>query len=440
MILSLLAAAALAEPRHLTVDAAIAAALEANPTIDQAALGEQIAAIDETRARLDRYAVTLGATAATGARAVVPFDGSSAYASESADWDVRAAATLPIYQGGAISARIDEAEISHRIAGIDHQLSQRDVAEAVVQAYWNIQGFDLQMTAAEDGLQLTRDALAIIQARADNGLAAAIDVNRSQVDVYGQESSILQLEHGRFQARQDLAKLLHLATDDFALDDAVPELPTEAPAPLAPPSAEQRLELHRLDAQSEAADAGIRLARSPALPQIALNADAGIGATALGGGPTIAPLPAPGSLDVADLVPAFDAGIGLALSWTPFDLYRTRDAVQVARLQRQVVDAQRRAQEDQILAEVRDAAEQLDILNRRAVVAGSELALARDNLAIIQDLYSHGSTSILELFDAQSAFRQARSQAASLAVDLVNAQWSLKFATGTDPITREPSP
>ncbi|MBA2321473.1 MAG: TolC family protein, partial [Deltaproteobacteria bacterium] len=141
------------------------------------------------------------------------------------------------------------------------------------------------------------------------------------------------------------------------------------------------------------------------------------------------------AFDADDLAPALDAGIGVVFSWTPFDLFRTKQSVEIARLGVRQAEAGTRGQEDRIRQEAATAVQDLSIAQRRAVVVGEQLALARDNLQIIQDLYSQGNTTILELFNAQASFRAARSQAASVAVDLVTAGWNLRFALGTDPVT-----
>jgi len=93
-----------------------------------------------------------------------------------------------------------------------------------------------------------------------------------------------------------------------------------------------------------------------------------------------------------------------------------------------------------IRQEIRASVRQLEVLRARASLVAEQLRLARENLEIIQALYGQGNTSILELFQVQSQFRAARSQAANLAVDLVTAEWDVRFALGTDPITLGETP
>lgn len=437
MILALFAGFASAAST-LSLEEAIRLAVERNPNVDQAELQLQIASVQETRARLDRFGAVVGAQAGASERVYVPLDGGSTYDQQLADWDVRATGTVPLYQGGAVNARIDQASASQRISSVDQTLSQRDVARAVVVAYWNIQGFELQLQAAREALDVTRESLQVIEARAASGLAAPIDVNRSRVDVLSQETQLLNLENARYNAVQELARLLSTPDDQITLTDPIPELPAGDPVPpTVDADGSDRLELRRLEHTSEQASAGIRLARSAALPSVSVIGDVGLGATAAGAQiPGVEPV----NLDPADLAPTLDAGIALGVTWTPFDLFRTRQNVEVATLARQQVDAQTRAQQDRVRQEIRSATEQLHILRRQAAAVGEQLRLARENVDIIQTLYGQGNTTILELFQAQSQFRAARTQAASLMVDLVNAEWDLRWALGTDPITTEGTP
>nr|MBA2320385.1 TolC family protein [Deltaproteobacteria bacterium] len=288
-MIPLLAAVALAEP--LTVQAAIDRALAANPVVQQSAIAESIAAIQLSRARLDRYGLTLGAVAGASERATVPLDGGSPYDAQAANWDVRANAVLPLYQGGAIGARIDQSAASARSQVIDRRITERDIARAVVLAYFNVQGFELQREAAQEALAVTREALSVIEARAAAGIAAQIDVNRSRVDVFQQEAQLLDLENGIFQGREELARLLHLESREVVLVEEVPEL-AEAPLlaipavddPSLAPATSARLELAQRVEIESAAEAEVRLARSAALPQLSLTGDVGIGAVAAGGG------------------------------------------------------------------------------------------------------------------------------------------------------------
>jgi outer membrane protein len=417
--------AALAATPELHLDQAMQLALAQNPDVRSASLGQLVADIDASRARLDRLTATVSATAGGDTAVVRPW-GEPAFATSDAAWDTRVTLGVPLYTGGALRAAIDRADAGAAIAALDLELTDRDVVRAAYTAYWNIKGYELRIGAAEEGLAVTREALDIIRSKADAGLAAGIDVNRSTVDLYAQQEGLLAERAALAQAQQELIRLLHLDAEAVVLLD---EPPAAVAGPIALPALAgmERAELRRQEMYQSQAGADVRAARAGALPTVSLSATAGAGSSALGGGAIGAP-----ALDPQDLRPALDAGIGAQLSWSPFDLWRTRDAVRQAQLVQRQVDLATESVEDQITAEVRTAAANLSALRERAPLVGEQVALARDNLQIVQDLYAQGSASILDLFDAQSAFRQARIGQAGLGVQLATAEYDLRWSLGED--------
>jgi outer membrane protein len=410
-------------PPALSLADAVQLAVARNPDHTSAVLAEQIAAIEARRARLDRFSATVSADAGAHGGVVVPW-GAPAYAATDASWDLRASASLPLYAGGAIRASIDAADANQQIAAEDQAITDRALVRAAYTAYWTIKGYELQIAAAEEGLALTRQSLDIVNAKANAGLAAGIDVNRSRVDLLSQEESLVSARGALYAAEQDLLQLLHLPGDELVLTDDPPEPQTGAPSLGADPG-EDRPELRRKALEATAADAAVRAARAGTLPTVALTGTAGVGNSAVG---------TEGSaFDAADLQPQFDAAAGITFSWNVFDLFDTRDAVAQARLRARQVEAATEAERAAIEADIRAAADAVRSLRERVPLVDAQVALARDNLQIVQSLYSQGSATILDLFDAQSAFRSARVQGASLRVQLATAEYDLRWMLGQDP-------
>jgi outer membrane protein TolC len=103
-----------------------------------------------------------------------------------------------------------------------------------------------------------------------------------------------------------------------------------------------------------------------------------------------------------------------------------------ARLGAERVAASTESQKADISADIRKAASSVRELRERVPLVEAQVALARDNLQIVQGLYAQGSATILDLFDAQSSFRQARTQGASLRVSLTTAEYDLRWLLGED--------
>lgn len=408
-------------PASLSLADTLRLVLERNPDRTSAELAEAVAAIDARRARLDRFTAQVTVDAGGTLGTYKPWDQPAVDAS-GANWGARATASVPLYAGGAVDASIAYADAGASIARVDRELTDRALQRAAFAAYWNIKGYEEQIAAAREGLALTEESLAIIMAKADAGLAAGIDVNRARVDLYSQQESLLVQQNAVYQADQELLRLLHLPGDDVVLTDE-PPTPTTAAVVLPANAGASRPELARKGYEADQAEAGVRAARSGALPTLALSGTLGAGRTSTG-------VLADGA--TLELGPDLDASVGLTLAWNPFDLFRVRDAVAQARLNAQRVEAGTVAQRDSIAAEIRTAAARVDQLRQRVPLSDAQVALARDNLQIVQDLYSQGSAAILDLFNAQTSFRQARTQGAGLRVDLATAEYDLRWLLGED--------
>ena len=420
-----------AEVPSLTLAEALQRVEARNPEVESTQLAIEIAAIEAHRARLDRYTASVSATAGASAGVTKPW-GQDAYGAAETPWGVRANAGVPLYAGGSIRAAIDSADAGAGIARLDGVLTRRALQRAAYTAYWNIKGYELQIAAAQEGLDLTQQALAIIEAKANAGLAAGIDVNRSRVDLYSQQEVLVAQRSSLYQAKQEMLRLLHLPGDQLVLTDEPPSTSGTGLDALPEGAGSARPEFQRTDLERARAEAAVRAARSGGLPSVVLSGSAGVGSAASG---LVGASP---RYDAADLRPALDASAGLELSWNLFDLRKTHDSVAMAKLAAQQVDAGAEGQKASIAADIRKAASSLLQLQDRAPLVDARVALARDNLQIVQDLYGQGSATILDLFNAQASFREARTQGATLRVDLAIAACDLQWLLGQDPTAPGP--
>jgi outer membrane protein len=407
MVLFLAAAAGATE---VSLDDAMRLAVERNPNQEAAVLAATIAEISESRARLDRFTAQLGASGGPTFGMEKPWGEESTTATV-ATWEARGTVGVPLYSGGRVDASIERATAQSDIAQIEVALTARDLVRAAYVAWLNVKGFELQIAASEEGL-------------------------KSTVDLYSQQESLIAQRAARADAEQELIRILHLDDDTVVLTGELPQIsePVTLPEDAAGWS---RPEMDRQELRIAQADAEVALARSAALPTVSVTGTTGLVATAPAAGDfgtiTTGGAVTPPSFDAGDLTrPTLDASLGLLVTWNPFDLLRTRDSVRQARLGVRQVEATNAAELDRIEADVRSASSRLTALRERTPLVDQQVELARDNQAIVQDLYAQGSATILDLFNAQSAFRQAAIQQASLAVDLATADLDLRWLLGVD--------
>lgn len=435
------AAAPAAEIPRLTLEQAIVMAANNNPNITAAQVQVVAAEIRARRAALNRFGVSVDLTAemsASSTRAIgLPSDTSAQTATRLSqvgpEGGVTATAFVPLYDGGKTRATIDQAEILVEVTEVSKVQVARALEQAVFQAYWNIKGIELQIAATTEALELTREALLIIQAKAEAGLIAPLDVNRSRVDVISQESQLLALRSELYQSQQLLLRLLHLpGTQIILMDEIKPEQFTPAGIDrLMEQARSQRPELQQLQLEAGQAEVDVRLARSVYYPQIALKGTANLsGDTWRYGSDLTSVADYYNGLEEDDGFGTLAVGAGVGLSWNLFNLGLTRDSVQLAELGKERIAAQTAAEEAIIRQQVATDLYTLETLQARATLVNQRVELARDNLQIVQALYAQGSASLLDLFEAQNSFRDATSGKASFDVSLVLAEYQLRWTVG----------
>jgi outer membrane protein TolC len=414
-----------------SIDLSLADALRAaraqNPALSTTVLDQSIASVAARRARLDRFTARVASSGGFDLAAGGAYDAPSG--AHALRLEERIDLGVPLYAGGAVAARIDQAEAALDGAGFDRFTAIRELDRSVYRSYWTIQGLELQMRASREAIDVTRQALTIIESKEAAGLAASIDVNRSRVAWLNAQGQWVAQKGQAYDARRELARLLHLGESDLTLRDSLDALHfatwPDDPEPLVTVAVSRRPEMLRFDALRQQRSAERQLARSEALPTIALTGSAALVTTggAVGGAST------PVRTDSG-------AALGTALVWNPFDLFRVRNAVEQAELAIDRVERSRLAEADRVRLEVESALRHVHVLRERAEILDAQVELARENLTIVQDLFGQGSATILDLFDAQSAYRQALNQQAALAVDRVIAEYDLRWAIG-EPMLQE---
>ena len=268
-------------------------------------------------------------------------------------------------------------------------------------------------TAAE-----VRSAEAVYQQATDRfgaGLAARLDVTRSQVQLQTEQQQLLSLEGELALERLRFARLIGLppgqsfTTGDevsFALQTSFTE---EAALARALGS---RADVRAAEAGVRAAESGVKAARSEHLPSLAVTADAGAAGVA----------PAQNSLGVYTVtgllsVPVFEGG-------------RIRAEEQQARAalqQRSAELADAKAQVDQ---DVREAFVNLSVAEDQVKVARSNVGLAHETLQQAMDRFAAGITDTVEVVQAQQALVQADSDVINATLEHNLAKLALARAMG----------
>jgi outer membrane protein len=388
---------------RLTLTEAVAQARSASPTLARLAALEEAADAARRGARAERLP-TLGLSAAYSRNSNVPEfivqqlvrPDLVVFPNLPNQGSTRAEVNLPVYTGGRVGGQIASAEAQGEAARHDRIAGGADLDLEVASSYWNL-------VALRESERVLREAITSYEAHLkdatnmfETGLAARNDLLAVQVERDRAELDRLQAEVDAEVENANLVRLLDLSPSTRV------EPVVEAPSPgadedveaLVAPALDARPEVRALRARVAAADASIRVARAPKLPQANVQ----------------------GRYDYANpnqrIFPLEGVwrdtwSLGIGVSWTAFDGGRTSAAA--ARAQAQA-EATRRELDDlvqRIRLEV--TARALAVRTARASrrVAARNVESARENVKVSQDRYQAGVSPSSDLLDAETRLLRA---------------------------------
>src|SRR5471032_1640923 len=219
-LLAALGGAAGAQP--ITLQQAIASALEHNPDLRLSQLGVEGAAAQQTIAgaapnpTLTLQSFNINANAGVGAGGL---------RSKTVDSSVRV--DQLIERGGKRELRVENAAKLAAASGSDLRETRRQVRLLVSQAYYDLLAADGKLAITRESAQLFDRTVEAARKRQHAGDLAPADVARAQVDALRARNDVLQAESDLFVARQTLALLIGEPANAAQLTalDAWPDVP-----------------------------------------------------------------------------------------------------------------------------------------------------------------------------------------------------------------------
>ncbi len=273
-----------------------------------------------------------------------------------------------------------------------------------------------QVRIQEENLAAQRALLEQIEAFVQVGSRPVADLYQQQAQVASAELDLINARRNQQLQEANLIQLLQL--DPFgAYEFVIPEVDTVALGvreydvqALLQAALERRSDLQALEEQIEAAEYGVRIARSTYWPTISLRASYGSSYT--------------------DLAPVgfqdqfFDrnrrGSVGLSLSFPIFDRFTTHHNVQRARIELENARLQLQQLRQEIATQVRQAYLDYETARQQYRAAQAQLQAARQALEAAQERYNVGSATLVELTQARATYVRAES-------DLVRARYTLVF-------------
>jgi outer membrane protein len=302
--------------------------------------------------------------------------------------------TWTLYDFGGRTGRIDSARSLLDAAAYTAGFSVQQVMLLVVQSYYGAVAADALLASAKTTEEVTLKSLDIARALAAGGLGALGDVLQAETAYEQAVLTRVQAEQAAKSARGTLAVTLGLtAVESFTLK--ADPVPTDIPAlsarmgDLMAQAVHQRPDLMAAQAQRDAAEANITVARAEGRPSIAFGAVHSYADT------TQVPVQNYNQIGVTVTVPIFS---GFKVK---YDVRQAEAALQTAQINLDQVGLT-------VTLDVWNGYYALESANGQLSVTADLLKTSDRNLEVALGRYQAGLGSILDVLTAQAAAATAR--------------------------------
>ncbi len=330
------------------------------------------------------------------------------------NYQLRFSLEQPLFMGGAIRYRYEDAERGRRLAELGHEQTVRDLLLDVELAYWDILKTDRLRLVAQQQVADLAEHLRVVKASYEAGSVPFNEVLKTTVSLAEAEQRLLT---ARNNADLAVMAMNHLLRQDLATPLAVAPLAEEA-APEVPAfeealrgAREHRTELASARTRTESMRLRQHLARSEFLPKLSAVAHYDL------------------AKETAAVLPENWEVLGI-LRWTFWEWGKTRHEVERAGVLIRRSELDRLAIEDGIALEVRE--QHLRSLEAKGKIAVARTAVeqAEENYRITRERFAAGVTTNTEVLDAESLLVSARANHTNAVYDFFAAMARLNRAMG----------
>lgn len=355
-------------------------------------------------------------------------------------FSANASLSVSLFEFGAISNRIKQAEARVQSSAYDLERTRQDIVYQMAIAYLQTQLASDQLTIRAGALETERAINASIEQAVSIGTRPPTDALQQQANVARAELSVIEQEQvltrqlnvlRRLTNIQDLERTSLLPIDlDPLLTRRVPEVEQ-----LMGLASMERPERASIEAQQEAASFGLKIAESGRLPSLSASTSYGTSFSSSALSPSINPStgemsfePIPFGNQLSD---NRSQSVGLRLSIPIFNRGTVQSAVQQSIIGLEALALQEQDWMDRQQADLAEAKLAFDSGVNRIRASRAQLEAAQASLAAILASYEQGVASLIDLTQAQFGRVQAEGELLFAKYQAVVSLVDLSRLTGT---------
>jgi len=297
------------------------------------------------------------------------------------------------------------------------EVARRELAQAVIEAYYGLALADAQVRAAQTNLAAAEEFEHITSLLLSGGEVASVDLTRAQLQTLARRD---ELEKARGNEAVAAGSLRVFVGYDFARPISTSDLALALPvsSELQQFKAEdvsRRPEFTQLEQQLRAAREEIRIARADRLPSLSYSVNGGFDTD---------------SMKAPRLKEHTGVSAAISFSIPIFDWGASRSRERQARLRVEVAENERTIAQRGFTQQFYAAQAQAANAAARINLAREGITKAQDNLNASIARYRAGEAQIVEVTDAQTTLVEQRSALYQAIFDYQTALARLRLATG----------
>ncbi len=320
---------------------------------------------------------------------------------------------LTVFDGFRMFIVRNGLDIALRQGSLTIKVAVINTVATVINTYYDIVRQKQQLRNVEEQITLAADRLRLAQYKFDIGVGIKPDVLQAQIDLNNSKSSQINQQVLIAQRKQTLNQLMNFVpAASYKVSDTIPVRPDLALGNLLNGLGDSSPELLSARAAIDAATLAVRLAKADRYPTVSLVSAYNFSRTT-------------NSAVINQFSPLFNLNrgfnYGFSLSLPIFNQFTVKRQIRQAELAVSFQELQYKNQELLLNTGLQTSYQSYEGQKQSVAVLDSNVALARENLFIERERYRLGRTTFIEL-------RQAEENVSTTITNLINARYNLKAA------------